>query len=134
MFNPKEEGMMDDAPETIIGQAVRVEGVFSGSGNVTVYGEVVGTFTTSGDLIVEDTAKIEADVEANNITVSGEIHGKIKCHGQLNLLASGKIYGDVQSEVFSVETGAILQGQCVTGNGGGTVEHEEPTEEEVNEE
>ena len=134
MFNPnKEEGggtpMLD--AETTIGQGVKIEGTFTGAGNVAVYGEVVGKFSTQGDLMVQEGARLEADVEAGNITVSGEIHGGVTCHGQLQLLASGKIYGDVTSEMFSVETGAVLQGTCTTGsNQAAPSKSEKPTEDE----
>ena len=94
MFNPKEEGMVIQ-PTTVIGDGVRVEGKCIGTGNVTVRGDVVGTLKTSDDMMIEATAKVEADVEANNLTIAGEVKGNVVCHGQLHLLASGKIFGDV---------------------------------------
>lgn len=106
---------MTTQPTTVIGDGVRVEGKCTGTGNVTVRGEVVGTLKTSDDLTIEAAARVEADVEANNLTVAGEIHGSVLCHGKLQLMASGKIFGDVTTNVLSVETGAILKGQCTTG-------------------
>lgn len=118
MFNQdKEEGMPMSA-DTVIGKSVKLDGTFNGTGDVAVYGEVVGTLTTEGDLMVEEGARIEADVTAHNITVSGEIKGTVQASSQLRLLSTGKIYGDVVSDVFSVETGAVLQGKCATGNSG----------------
>lgn len=102
-------------PTTVIGDGVRVEGKCIGTGNVTVRGDVVGTLKTSDDMVIEATAKVEADVEANNLTVAGEIKGNVVCRGQLHLLASGKIFGDVATNVLSVETGAVLKGQCTSG-------------------
>ncbi len=117
MFNPKlEETSSYDQPVTTVGQAVKIEGTFSGSGNVVVYGEVVGTLKTSNDLVIEESARIEADVEASNMTVSGEVHGSVVCHGQLQLKASGKIYGDVTTDNISVETGAVINGKCTSGS------------------
>lgn len=116
MFTSKEEGFTGD-PQTIIGESIKVEGTFSGSGDVLVHGEVVGTIKTSNDITVSGTAKIEADVEAQNVTVAGEVHGNVICHGQLQLQASGKIFGDVTTQVISVEPGAILKGQCTTNAG-----------------
>jgi cytoskeletal protein CcmA (bactofilin family) len=116
MFNTPKEDSMTSQPTTVIGDGVRVEGKCTGTGNVTVRGEVVGTLKTSDDLMIEATARVEADVEANNLTVAGEIHGNVTCHGQLQLMASGKIFGDVSTNILSVETGAILKGQCTTGS------------------
>ena len=117
MFTPKEGGADGgEAPDTIIGKAVKLDGTFSGSGNVTVYGEIVGTLQTNGDLVVESSASVEANIEANNITVSGEVHGNIMCHGTLRLLTSAKVHGDVTTDIIEVETGAVIKGQCSTGN------------------
>lgn len=113
MFSPKEGGT--EYPATIIGDGIKLEGKFTGSGNVTVRGEVVGTLNTTDDITVEASAKIKADVEGNNISVAGEIHGNVLCHGQLQLLSSGKIFGDVTTQILSVETGAVIKGQCSTG-------------------
>jgi len=113
MFSAKEG--VSDHPATIIGDAVKLEGKFTGSGNITIRGEVVGTLNTTDDIIIESSAKIKADVEGNNISVAGEIHGNVLCHGQLQLLSSGKIFGDVSTQILSVETGAIIKGQCSTG-------------------
>lgn len=113
MFAAKEGG--NEYPATVIGDAVKLEGKFTGSGNVTVRGEIVGTLNTTEDIVIEASAKITADVEGNNISVAGEIHGNVLCHGQLQLLSSGKIFGDVTTQILSVETGAIIKGQCSTG-------------------
>lgn len=113
MFVTKGEETMNEAT-TIIGDGVKLEGKFSGSGNVSVRGEVMGSLKTNDDLIVEASAKIEADVEAKNITIAGAVHGNVLCHGQLRLLSSGKIFGDVSTAILSVETGAVIKGQCST--------------------
>lgn len=109
-----QKGSDDGDATTIIGDGVKLEGKFSGTGKVTVRGEVVGSLKTTDDIAIEPSARVEADVEAKNLTVSGEIHGNVLCHGQLTLLASGKIFGDVTTEILSVETGAVIKGQCST--------------------
>lgn len=125
MFSTREEDMPvahnGAAPQTVIGQGIKVEGTFSGSGNVIVQGEVEGTLSTAGDLVIENGAVVNANLEAQNIRVSGEVKGDITCHGQLDLQATAKIYGDVTTDIISVDTGAVIQGQCRTGVGSGSV-------------
>lgn len=116
MFASKIDPMTTGQEQTIIGQAIRLEGKCIGSGDIIVRGEIVGTVKTANDMMVEQTAKVEADVEANNLTISGEIHGNVLCHSQLKLLATGKIFGDVTTDILSVETGAVIKGQCATGS------------------
>ncbi len=100
--------------ETIIGPSVKVEGSFNGEANVLVEGEIIGNLQTKGNLTVAEGAKVEAEVEAANLLVSGEITGNIKCHGKLELTPSAKITGDVETSIISVQTGAMIQGRCLT--------------------
>lgn len=115
MFANRPEGSSLEAGTTI-GDGVRVEGKFSGAGHIVVKGEVVGSLKTTEDISVEASARVEADIEANNLTVAGEVHGTVKCRGQLQLLSTGKIFGDITTAVLSVETGAVMNGQCTTGS------------------
>lgn len=134
MFNQKNEHMTHNENNTVIGEAVRLEGTFSGDDNMTIYGQVVGNLITSGDLVVAETAVIEAEVEAHNISVSGTVNGNITAKGKLELTASARIIGNVVADVLSVETGAVLEGTCSTGHRNtdvetpSVVESEEETE------
>lgn len=96
--------------ETIIAQGVRIEGEFIAEGDIVIEGEVRGTITTSGDLRVGDSAKVEADIRAQNAVVSGEIRGTMHILGKLELMSSSKFTGDVAVDVLSVGAGAQVNG------------------------
>ncbi|MBU0671052.1 polymer-forming cytoskeletal protein [Patescibacteria group bacterium] len=125
----KEEGS-EVASETIVGPSVRVEGNFSGEGNIVVQGEIQGNLTTKNDIRIEEGAKVDADVEANNLNVSGEINGNVKCHGKMDLTGSARVNGDVETDVISIETGAVLNGQCKCGGAGESISTEEKAEKD----
>lgn len=122
MFN-KEDGDEYDTQiptssnnsETIIGPTVKVEGTFNSDDNILIEGQVVGTIQTSKDLTVGKDAHIEADVTAANMQVSGEIKGNLHSAGSIQLTSSARVYGDIESKIMSVETGAVVQGRCTTG-------------------
>ena len=98
--------------ETIIGPSVKVEGDFSGEGNIIVEGVVMGSLTTQKNLSVTETAKITADVEAQNAFIAGEINGNLTIHEKLEIAATAKVHGDVQAKVLSITPGAVLNGRC----------------------
>lgn len=110
-----EEQRTHGAAETIIGHTVKVEGTFTSQDNMLIEGEVVGTITTSKDVTVGKEAKIKANISATNVTIAGEVHGNISASGTTRLAASSRVYGDISTQVISIDTGAIMQGQCVTG-------------------
>ncbi|PIP18109.1 MAG: cell shape determination protein CcmA [Parcubacteria group bacterium CG23_combo_of_CG06-09_8_20_14_all_35_9] len=98
--------------ETIIGPSVKVEGDFSGEGNVVVEGVVNGTLKTKQNLTVGEHAKISADVEAINAEISGQVKGNIKAKEKLELTNTAKIFGDIEAKILIVKAGAIFNGKC----------------------
>ncbi|MBI2410639.1 MAG: polymer-forming cytoskeletal protein [Candidatus Kerfeldbacteria bacterium] len=109
------EQRMHGVAETVIGHTVKVEGTFTSQDNMLIEGEVVGTITTSKDVTIGKEANIKANISAANVTVAGEVHGNIATSGTTKLAASSRVYGDISTQVISIDTGAIMQGQCVTG-------------------
>lgn len=112
--NNSDELVNDKNAETIIGPSVKIEGSFIGDDNILVEGQVIGNLKTKGNLTVAQSAKIEADVEAQNLLVSGEIIGNIICHEKIDLTATAHITGDITTNIIAVETGAVIKGRCTT--------------------
>jgi cytoskeletal protein CcmA (bactofilin family) len=112
MFKRSDEKRIEDA-ETIIGPSVRVDGKFSGKGNVIVQGQVSGSVRTNEDVRIDEGAVVKASVDARNCTVAGEIHGNVKVRERLDMMPTAKIYGDVEAKTVSVGAGAVLNGKCM---------------------
>lgn len=113
----EEEAVIEAADDidTVIGPSVKVEGNFVSNGNIVIEGAVTGMIQTSKDLRIGTDAVIEADVVADNMTTSGRITGTVRVANNLELKETAHIYGDVQAGILSVETGAVLQGNCLSG-------------------
>lgn len=112
MFTRETADKTTGSSETVIGSSVKIEGKFIGNGNVTIEGSVVGSLKTDHDLVITQSAKIQASVTAKNIFVSGEVHGTVKAYERLEVSETAKIYGDVEAKVISVGAGAVLNGKC----------------------
>lgn len=108
MFKKEEGG----SSETVIASGVKVEGDFVSPGNVRIEGIVKGTVKAEGDLVVTESASIEADVEASNAVVAGEIKGDLKVADKLEITSTAKILGNVNCRTISVEAGAMISGNC----------------------
>ena len=105
----KEEGL---GAETIIANGVKVEGDFASPGNVRIEGIVKGQVKVEGNLVVTESASIEADITAANAIIAGEIHGNVSVGEKLELTDTAKLYGDIFGRVLSVAPGAVLNGRC----------------------
>jgi len=96
--------------ETFIGPSVKLEGNFSGEGDVVIEGMLVGTLTTKGDVRVGANAVIEAEVHAKNTNVAGKVRGNIVTN-LLKLAATASIQGDIKTMALSIEEGAVVNGK-----------------------
>ncbi len=106
----REEGAAGN--ETIIASGVKVEGDFTSPGNVRIEGMVIGSVRAEGDLIVTETATIQADVMAANAIVAGEIKGDLTTGEKLELMGTAKIHGNINCRTLTVEAGASISGNC----------------------
>lgn len=100
-------------PETIIGPSVKVEGNFTGSGDVVVEGSLSGTLKTSKSVRIGPNAKVRADIDAGSVFVSGEVRGNVKSSGMVELASTARLIGNIEAAQLRVESGAILSGKCV---------------------
>lgn len=100
-----------DEIETVVGPSVNVEGDFASEGNIIVKGTVSGSVATSKFLLVEQGAKIIANVRAGSAKISGEVKGNMKIKEALELTSTAKVLGDIEARVLVIEAGAILYGK-----------------------
>jgi cytoskeletal protein CcmA (bactofilin family) len=100
-----------DEVETVVGPSVNVEGDFASEGNIIVKGTVSGSVATSKFLLVEQGAKIVANVRAGSAKISGEVKGNMKVKETLELTDTAKVLGDIEARVLVIEGGAILYGK-----------------------
>jgi cytoskeletal protein CcmA (bactofilin family) len=79
-------------------------------GEVRLGGHVEGHIVSDDDLIIEESAVIEADIHGMNVQVSGQIKGNIKTQGVLILTPTARMTGNIQTPHLVVEDGAVLHG------------------------
>jgi cytoskeletal protein CcmA (bactofilin family) len=101
--------------ETIIAGGVKVEGDFVSPGNVRIEGVVIGSLKAGGDLVVTESATIEADITAASAVIAGKIKGNVMTEEKLEISASAKIDGNISCRSLSVESGASISGNCQVG-------------------
>jgi len=108
----KRDDYDSDAPETVVGATVKIEGDLISEGDIKVDGFVTGKIKTSKNLYVGPNAKIEAQVEAGSAVVAGAIKGDIKVNSNLFIQESGKIEGNVTVARLEIAPGAYFSGTC----------------------
>ncbi len=112
MFNAKNPTEINKKNvETFIGPSVKVEGDFTGEGDLVIEGIVIGNLSTHNNLRIGTDAIVEAEVKAKNAYIAGRVKGNVTIKGKLELTGSGMILGNVKASELSVESGGIINGQ-----------------------
>jgi cytoskeletal protein CcmA (bactofilin family) len=99
--------------ETVVGPSVKIQGDLNSEGNIRIEGQVTGKVKTSQSVLVNEGAKIAADVAAGNAMIAGEVQGNIKISGSLILQSTARVNGDISCTILRVEDGAQFSGKCV---------------------
>lgn len=117
------EDSINSQAETVVGPSVKIQGDLNSEGNIKIEGQVSGKVKTSQSVILNQGAKIVADVIAGNAIIGGEVQGNLKISGHLILQGTAVVAGDIACSVLRVEDGAQFSGKCamngaaITANG-----------------
>ncbi len=96
--------------ETVLGANSSLEGVLRSGSNVRLDGTFSGTLEINGNVLVGETAKIEADINARNISIAGAVRGNVSGK-KVQLLRTGRIWGDIKATALTTEEGAFIDGK-----------------------
>ena len=100
-----------DSSGSALGRGTRVRGRVQGDGDLRVEGQVEGTVAISGELILEEGASIQGDVEAATITINGALLGDISARGPVTIHATAKVTGNLGATEVSLDEGAEFSGR-----------------------
>jgi cytoskeletal protein CcmA (bactofilin family) len=96
--------------ETVFGANSTLEGTLRSSANIRLDGTFTGTLEITGNVLVGETAKINADINARNISIAGAVRGNISGR-KVQLLRTGRIWGDIHAMALTTEEGAFIDGK-----------------------
>ena len=101
----------------LLGAGSRFEGEINFEGTLridgTVYGQITCKSERSGTVIITEMAVIEADIIADTVIISGMVSGNVKAIEKLEIHAPGRLEGLVYTSDFSIDDGALFQGECI---------------------
>ncbi len=96
--------------ETVIGANCRMNGILQSDGGIRIEGLFEGQIQTAGNLIVSESARVVAEVQAYNVVVSGQIKGNVTAN-RVEITETGKLFGDLNVNTLLLSEGAYLRGQ-----------------------
>ena len=95
---------------TILTEGCFFEGKLHCRGATRIGGRINGEIISEGKLIIEETAVIEANIQAENAIVQGEVHGSLNAKGTVEITQSAVFVGDISTPSLIVHKGAVFNG------------------------
>jgi cytoskeletal protein CcmA (bactofilin family) len=98
-------GSADPTPE--------LNGEISFKDMLRVNGHVAGKISSSkGTLIVDGSAKVEAEINVGVCVISGIVVGDVVGHQRVEVGSGAKVTGNISTPALSIKPGAVFQGDC----------------------
>jgi cytoskeletal protein CcmA (bactofilin family) len=96
--------------ETVLGANSTLKGEFRSQANVRLDGTFEGTLDIEGNVLVGETARITADINAKNVSIAGAVRGNVSGN-KIQLLRTGRVWGDISANAITTEEGAFIDGK-----------------------
>jgi excisionase family DNA binding protein len=87
--------------------------VFKDPVNLRIKGKFEGTLEAKGNLIISETAFVNAHIKGENVIISGRVKGDIEAESRIELLSHAIVEGNIKTPRLQIADGAIFQGNCV---------------------
>lgn len=101
--------------ESLLGKGIEIKGTVMSKGSLRIEGAAEGNVECEGDIMIGETAIMNADVTAQNVTIGGTVSGTVKCYGRLELLPTARVKGDIIVNTLVVSEGAVFSGTTQMG-------------------
>ena len=98
-------GALSDIPE--------LNGELTFKDMLRVNGHIAGkVFSPKGTLIIDASAKVEADIDVCVCVISGTVVGDVVGHQRVEVGSGAVVEGNISSRALSIKPGAVFHGEC----------------------
>ena len=98
---------------TVFSRGPELSGEISFREVVRVNGHIAGTvYSERGTLMVDDMARVDANIEVAVAVINGTINGDIVAHQRVEIGPGAKIYGNIWTRSIAIKDGAVFEGVC----------------------
>jgi cytoskeletal protein CcmA (bactofilin family) len=106
------EILEDEDFDTIFSADIEFTGELVFEKSFLVRGKLWGTVDARGILLVDEGARVDADIKADKVIVRGIVNGNVDAKNRIEITSSGKLRGDIEAPEILMETGCHFNGRC----------------------
>jgi cytoskeletal protein CcmA (bactofilin family) len=98
-----------------LGPRDRLIGQLYIEGDVRLGGVIEGEIEATGDVEIDDMAKVKASVAGRDVSIRGHVNGAVIARKRLVVARSGSLIGDVRVQRLVIQDGASFSGKVSMG-------------------
>lgn len=101
----------EDSVTGILQPETSFEGKITFSGTFKIGGQFKGEVVSGGTLIIDEGARVEANITAGEVILKGHLIGHVIAEKRIVMLAPAKFKGSVSSPNLKIEEGVHFEGE-----------------------
>jgi cytoskeletal protein CcmA (bactofilin family) len=104
----------DEDFDTILSGDIDFSGTLNFEKPFMIRGKVSGIIDAKDLLVIDESAMVEADINASRVIIRGTVRGNISAAEKVEITGTGKLTGNVTAPEggFFMETGCMFNGRC----------------------
>ena len=117
MFEQKELDFLEleeDDFDTVLATDITFNGKINFEKPFMIKGNISGSIVATSDLVIDSTAVVKADIEAERVLVKGKVEGNIIAKKIVFVSSIGSVKGDITAKHIILEPGSVFSGKCLT--------------------
>jgi cytoskeletal protein CcmA (bactofilin family) len=111
---------------TVLSEDFFFEGEMSTEEPLLIKGKLKGTLKSNSVVYIEESAEVEAEVEASRVVLRGRVKGQVSARKKVELLDRAELEGNIATPDLMIQSGCRFSGCCTMpgrvvsgGNGNG---------------
>ena len=104
---------LEDADfETVLSGDIDFTGKLEFEKPFLIRGKISGEIVSTGILVIDEEAVVNANISAQRILIRGQVKGDIIAAQKVEVTVTGRLTGNVNTPEIYMETGCIFNGCC----------------------
>jgi len=100
-------------PRHVAADVPELDGELSFKDMLRVNGHIAGkVFSYKGTLIIDASARVDADIDVKVCVISGVVNGDVVAHERVELGSGAIINGNIATRAIKMKPGAVFHGDC----------------------
>jgi cytoskeletal protein CcmA (bactofilin family) len=106
------EILEDDDFDTILSPDIDFFGTLNFEKPFLIRGKVSGEISARGLLVIDDSAIVNADIDASRVIIRGFVKGNVTAAEKVEVTLNGRLEGNVVAPEIFMESGCVFNGRC----------------------